>query len=120
MKLMIKKKLLLIDDETDILEFLSYNFKKAGFDVSVAENGLKGIIEAESFSPDIIISDILMPEMNGINMCKLLRTKPQFQQTPLIFLTAVDDDYQVMHAMLSGADQCISKPATFTFLLSLV
>jgi len=65
-----KKKILIIDDEPDILEFLSYNFRKKDFNVFTANNGLEGLKNAEVQSPDIIISDILMPEMYGIEMCK--------------------------------------------------
>lgn len=114
------KKILLIDDEPDILEFLSYNFKKNGFVVSIANDGREGIEQAEATLPDIIVSDILMPGVSGIEMCKLLRNKPAFKDIPIIFLTAVNDDYQVMHAMLSGGDQYVAKPVRFDYLLALV
>ena len=115
-----EKKILIIDDEPDILEFLSYNFKKNGYDVFRAVDGRDGIKQAESTHPDIIVSDILMPNVNGIEMCKLLRNRSEFADTPFIFLSAVHDDYQVMHAMLSGADQYVSKPIRFEYLLSMV
>jgi two-component system alkaline phosphatase synthesis response regulator PhoP len=114
------KKILLIDDEPDILEFLSYNFKKNGFAVTIANDGREGIEQAESTLPHLIVSDILMPGVSGIEMCKLLRNKPAFKDTPIIFLTAVNDDYQVMHAMLSGGDQYVAKPVRFDYLLALV
>ncbi|HEY6162781.1 MAG TPA: response regulator [Bacteroidia bacterium] len=114
------KKILIIDDEPDIVEFLSYNFVKNGFEVIRAVDGKDGIVKAESANPDIIVSDILMPELNGIEMCKVLRNRNSFRNTPFIFLSAVHDDYQVMHAMLSGADQYISKPIRFEYLLNMV
>lgn len=112
-------KLLIVDDEADILEFLSYNFSKKGFDVSVALNGTEGIKKAVLCKPDLIISDILMPGIDGIEMCKELRKHARFQSVPVIFLTAVHDDYQVMYAMLTG-DQYLQKPVKFDFLLGLV
>lgn len=113
-------KLLIVDDEPDILEFLSYNFRKKGFDVVVANNGLEGILQAKEESPQLILSDILMPEMDGIEMCKEIRKMEQFYRTPFIFLTAVTDDYKVLYAMSSGADQFVSKPIRFEYLLNMV
>lgn len=114
------KKILIIDDEPDILEFLSYNFRKKEFNVITANNGLEGIKKAESELPQLIISDILMPELDGIEMCKAIRKIPKLNLTPFIFLTAVSDDYKVLYAMLSGADQYASKPIKFQYLLIMV
>src|SRR3989344_2304986 len=113
-------KVLLVDDEPDILEFLSYNFQKHGFAVVIANNGLEGILQAKDELPELIISDILMPYMDGIEMCKELRKMEEFYRIPFIFLTAVTDDYRVLYAMTSGADQFISKPIRFEYLLSMV
>lgn len=113
-------KILLVDDEPDILEFLSYNFRKHGFTVVVANNGLEGMLQAKDESPQLIISDILMPYMDGIEMCKAIRNMEQFYRIPFVFLTAVSDDYKVLYAMTSGADQFISKPIRFEYLLSMV
>ena len=113
-------KILIVDDEPDILEFLSYNFRKHGFEVVVAGDGLEGIKRANAELPDLIISDILMPEMDGIEMCKVIRKSEQFYRTPFIFLTAVTDDYKVVYAMSSGADQIASKPIRFEYLLNMV
>jgi two-component system, OmpR family, alkaline phosphatase synthesis response regulator PhoP len=115
-----QQKILLIDDEPDILEFLSYNFRKKEFNVVTANNGLEGIKQAEAEIPDIIISDILMPEMNGIDMCKSIRKNVAFNSTPFIFLTALTDDYKVLHAMLSGGDEFVTKPIRFDYLLAIV
>ena len=113
-------KVLLVDDEPDILEFLSYNFRKKGFEVIIANNGLEGIKQAQKELPQLIISDILMPEMDGIEMCKIIRSKEPFYRIPFIFLTAVSDDYKILYAMSSGADQFISKPIRFDYLLNMV
>ena len=113
-------KILLVDDEPDILEFLSYNFRKKGFEVVVANNGLEGIQQAKKELPQLIISDILMPEMDGVEMCKEIRNIESFYRIPFIFLTAVTDDYKVLYAMSSGADQYASKPIRFEYLLTLV
>ena len=110
----------MVDDEPDILEFLSYNFQKHGFAVVIANNGLEGILQAKDELPELIISDILMPYMDGIEMCKELRKMEEFYRIPFIFLTAVTDDYKVLYAMTSGADQFISKPIRFEYLLSMV
>lgn len=119
-KMNTSKKILIVDDEPDILEFLSYNFRKKGFHVATAINGLEGIKKAESELPQFIISDILMPELDGIEMCKAIRKIPKLKSTPFLFLTAVNDDYKVLYAMLSGADQYISKPIRFEYLLVMV
>ncbi|HTL82736.1 MAG TPA: response regulator [Bacteroidia bacterium] len=113
-------KILIVDDEPDILEFLKYNFTKAGFRVQTASNGKEALVKVKEEIPTVIVSDILMPEMDGIAMCKELRKEEQFRNIPLIFLTAVTDDYKVLHAMTSGADQFISKPIKFESLLKMV
>lgn len=115
-----QQKVLLIDDEPDILEFLSYNFRKNKFNVITANNGLEGIEKAESELPGIIISDILMPVMNGIDMCKIIRKNSAMNLTPFIFLTALNDDYKMLHAMLTGADEFVTKPIRFEYLLAIV
>lgn len=114
------KHILLIDDEPDILEFLSYNFRKRDFVVTTASNGLEGIEKAEQSTPEIIVSDILMPQMNGIDMCKEIRKRKALEHVPFIFLSAVKDDYRVMAAMMAGATQYASKPIRFEYLLSMV
>ena len=99
---------------------MAYNFRKHGFSVATALNGNEGIAAAQTDAPDIIISDILMPEMDGIQMCKEMRTDKRFTNTPFIFLTAVTDDYKVLYAMSAGADQFASKPIRFEALLQMV
>ena|ERR1043165_5032203 len=114
------KKILLVDDEPDILEFLSYNFRKKGYEVIVAADGKEGVVKAKTIQPDLVISDILMPEMDGIEMCTLIRLDPDIRLVPFIFLTAVSDDYKILYAMTSGADQFVSKPVKFEYLHQIV
>jgi two-component system alkaline phosphatase synthesis response regulator PhoP len=116
----LQQKILLVDDEPDILEFLSYNFRKKQFNVITASNGLEGITKAQTEMPDIIVSDIMMPTMNGIELCKYIRNNTGTNLTPFIFLTALNDDYKVLHAMLSGADEFVTKPIRFEYLLAIV
>ena len=115
----VKPKILLVDDEKDVLEFLSYNFRRSGYEVQVASSGREGLSVMRAFVPDLIIADIMMPEMNGVVMCKLLKSDPEFSHTPVIFLSATQDDYQVIHAGIAGEDY-ISKPVRFPVLLNIV
>lgn len=71
-------------------------------------------------TPDIIISDILMPELDGIQMCKELRKKSELDETPIVFLSAIQDDYRFLHAMYSGGDEYLAKPIRFDYLLTIV
>ncbi len=111
-------KILLVDDEPDILEFLSYNLKKEGYEVSAAANGRQGIEIARMIDPDLIILDIMMPEMDGIETCRLLREIPQFKNTMIVFLTARNEDYSQLAGFGVGADDYITKPVKPKILLS--
>jgi two-component system, OmpR family, alkaline phosphatase synthesis response regulator PhoP len=103
-------KILLVDDEPDILDFLSYNLKKEGFDVFTAENGLKAIEIATKIQPDLIVLDVMMPQLDGVETCRRLRAMPDFKQTVIIFLTARDEDFTQVAALDVGGDDYISKP----------
>jgi two-component system, OmpR family, alkaline phosphatase synthesis response regulator PhoP len=103
-------KILLVDDENDILDFLSYNLKKEGFDVLTAENGLKGIEVAKTFKPDLIVLDVMMPQLDGIETCRTLREMSDFKDTIIIFLTARDEDFTQVAALEVGGDDYIAKP----------
>lgn len=102
--------ILLVDDEADIIEFLSYNLRKEGFEVFAAQSGAEGIKLAEEIHPDIIVLDIMMPDMDGISVCEELRSKPLFQHTPILFLTALKDDITEEKAMNACGDGYITKP----------
>lgn len=107
---MANAKILIVDDEPDILEFLQYNLEKEGYSVFVADNGAKGLEEAKRLLPDLIILDIMMPEMDGVEVCRRLRTDSQFDSTIITFLTARQEDYSQIAALEQGGDDYISKP----------
>lgn len=103
-------KILLVDDESDILEFLSYNLKKEGFQVVTAGNGIEAIEKAKKFHPHLIILDVMMPEMDGIETCEKLRSLPDFSDVLISFLTARGEDYSQIAGFEAGADDYINKP----------
>ena len=103
-------KVLVVDDEQDILEFLSYNLEKDGFEVLTAENGRQAVEIAKKEEPDIILLDVMMPEMDGIEACRTMREMPQFEHTIIAFLTARTEDYSQIAGFETGADDYISKP----------
>ena len=109
---------MIVDDEPDILEFLQYNLKKEGFVVLAAQDGLQGLAAAEQHKPDLILLDIMMPEMDGVELCRQLREKKEFQDTPIAFLTARDEDFSQITALDVGGDDYITKPIKPRVLLS--
>ena len=113
-------KILVVDDEPDILEFVQYNLQKEGFSVSTAEDGLAGLEEARRVKPDLIILDIMMPEMDGVEVCRQLRSESLFDNTVIAFLTARDDDYSQIAALDVGGDDYITKPIRPRVLVSRV
>ena len=90
------EKILLVDDEPDILEFLSYNLKKSGYQVHTANNGEEGIKTALTTKPDLIILDVMMPVMDGIETCEQMRTMDELGHPIIVFLTARSEDYSQM------------------------
>jgi two-component system, OmpR family, alkaline phosphatase synthesis response regulator PhoP len=105
-----QKKILIVDDEPDILEFLRYNLKKEGFKVVTAPDGKQAIKIAEIEKPDLIILDIMMPEMDGIETCRQMREHKEFADTPIAFLTARDEDFSQIAALDVGGDDYVTKP----------
>lgn len=103
-------KILVVDDEPDILEFLQYNLTKEGFQVLTASNGKDGLITAESERPDLIILDIMMPNMDGVEVCRAIRANKQLDNTLIAFLTAREEDYSQIAALDVGGDDYITKP----------
>jgi two-component system alkaline phosphatase synthesis response regulator PhoP len=103
-------KILIADDEPDILEFLSYNLKKEGYDVVTAEDGIQAVNKARQEKPDVIILDIMMPNMDGIGACELLRGMKEFQHTVIVFLTALGDEKSEIKGFDAGGDDYIIKP----------
>lgn len=105
-----KNNILVVDDEPDIRELIEYNLKKEGYRVATAANGKQAIVQAKREVPDLIILDIMMPEMDGIEACRLMRTMPEFKNTFMVFLTARSEEYSEIAGFNVGADDYIAKP----------
>ncbi|MBI5218051.1 MAG: response regulator transcription factor [Bacteroidia bacterium] len=112
------KKILIADDEPDILEFLKYNLVKEGFEVSTANNGVEALKVAYSAHPDLILLDVMMPEMDGIETCRKIRETAALKNTFIIFLSARAEDYTQIAGLESGADDYIVKPVKLRVLIS--
>ena len=113
-------KVLIVDDESDILEIVSYNLESAGYEVYTASNGIEGIALAKEQQPQSIILDVMMPGMDGIETCEKLRSLPQLDQTIIAFFTARGEDYSQMAGFEAGADDYITKPIKPKILVSKV
>jgi two-component system alkaline phosphatase synthesis response regulator PhoP len=111
-------KILLVDDEPDVLDFLAYNLKKEGSDVFTALDGESAIRIAKEVSPDLIVLDIMMPIMDGIEACRELRMLPQTKNALIVFLTARNEDYSLIAGLEAGADDFLSKPLAPRVLVS--
>lgn len=111
-------KILIIDDEIDILEIIKYNLKKEGFEVEVAENGMIGIEKAKTFLPDLILLDVMMPQMDGIEVCETIRSIKVLESVLICFLTARSEDYSQIAGLDAGADDYIAKPVKPKILIS--
>lgn len=105
-----KQKILIVDDEPDILELIEYNLKKEGYQVFLAHNGQEAVTEAKRTLPDLIVLDIMMPKMDGIEACRIMRTMPEFKNTFMVFLTARSEEYSEIAGFNVGADDYIAKP----------
>ena len=103
-------KILLVDDEVDVLDFMKYNLEKEGFWVYTARDGVEAIQLAKKVSPHLIILDLMMPKLDGIETCRELRGMPEFKNTLITFLTARDEDYSQIAGFEVGADDYITKP----------
>ncbi|MGA1583643.1 MAG: response regulator transcription factor [Saprospiraceae bacterium] len=103
-------KILIVDDEPDILEFITYNLSKEGYHVFTASDGQKAMELARQHKPHLVILDIMMPEMDGVEVCRALRQSPEFDRTLIAFLTARNEDYSQIAALDVGGDDYITKP----------
>ena len=115
-----RQKILLVDDEEDILEFLSYNLRKDGFEILTANNGSKGLVLAKKHKPDLVILDVMMPEMDGVDVCQRIRELPELDETLVLFLSARAEDYSELAGFSAGADDYITKPIKPKLLISRV
>ncbi|MDC0096856.1 response regulator transcription factor [bacterium] len=112
--------ILLVDDELDILEIIGYNLSGEGYNVVTAQNGVEAIKKAKKHKPKLIILDVMMPEMDGIEACEKLRLIPELAETVITFLTARGEDYSQVAGFEAGADDYITKPIKPKVLISKV
>lgn len=112
------ERILIVDDEPDILEFIAYNLKREGYEVFTASDGGQALQVARECSPNLILLDIMMPVHDGVEVCRQLRAMPEFQKTIIAFLTAREEDYTQIAALDSGGDDFINKPIRPKVLLS--
>lgn len=113
-------RILLVDDEPDILEIVSYNLSAEGYEVFTAKNGVEGVAKAKKKVPHLIIMDVMMPEMDGIEACEMIRNTPGLENTIITFLTARGEDYSQVAGFDAGADDYITKPIKPKVLVSKV
>ena len=111
-------KILIADDEPDIIEIISFHLTKAGFNVMTAKDGSEAIEKAKLFTPDCIILDIMMPKRNGFEVCEYLRSNKQFDKTLIVLLTAMNDEASHIKGLELGGDDFVSKPISPKVLLS--
>lgn len=114
------RNILIADDEPDIIEIISYNLKSEGYNIFVATNGEEALQMAKTYKPDLIILDVMMPYKTGFEVCKILRSKPDFQETVIIFLTALNDESTEIKGLETGGDDYITKPISPKVLISRV
>lgn len=111
-------RILLVDDEPDILEFVSYNLLREGFEVQTASNGAQALTIAEQFLPHLVLLDVMMPEMDGMETCRRMRQMPQLDNTMIVFLSARGEDESQLAGFEMGADDYITKPVKVKLLVS--
>jgi len=114
------KKILIADDEPDILEILEYNLSDEGYEVIKAKDGDEALFLAKQHKPDLIILDVMMPRKTGMEVCKILRSQPEFENTLIIILTALSDEVSHIKGLEMGADDYVSKPISPKVLISRV
>ena len=104
------KKILIADDEEDILDIISYNLGEQGYEIFTARDGNEALDQARKLQPDLIILDVMMPHKTGMEVCHILRANPEFKNTLIVFLTALNDENSQIKGLETGADDYISKP----------
>ncbi|HNP48335.1 MAG TPA: response regulator [Bacteroidia bacterium] len=113
-------KVLVVDDEPDIVEILTYNLKKENYQVFAAYNGEEAIQSAGVNHPDLIIMDIRMPGISGIEACRIIKHDDKVKDIPVLFLTADSDEYTTMNAIDAGGDHFITKPIRPSLLIGMI
>ncbi|NBB77405.1 MAG: response regulator [Bacteroidetes bacterium] len=115
---MSKQTILVVDDEQDLLDLIEYNLRQEGYEVILAEDGQEGIQKAREHMPDLLLLDIMMPQMDGIEVCDRMREDPDLSHIPIIFLTARSDEKTEIEGLNKGADDYITKPISTNKLVS--
>ena len=111
-------RILLVDDEVDILEFVRYNLVREGYEVYTAQNGAEALQRAAACRPHLILLDMMMPVMDGVETCRAIRRDPRLRDTMIVFLTALGEDEHQLTGFAAGADDYISKPIKMHILVS--
>ncbi len=111
-------KILVVDDEPDIVEFISYNLKSKGYQIATAADGIEAIRKAKEFKPDLVLLDVMMPNKDGMQTIRELRQTPGFESIAIIFLTALSDEKSEIEGLNLGADDYIAKPIKPELLLT--
>ena len=115
-----RKKLLVVEDNSDLLELLRLGLKEAGYSVATAANGLEALKKMRSVAPDLVVLDLVLPELDGFAVCETLRRDPAFAALPVIVLTGLTGEFTRYAGLEAGADECVSKPVTPDQLLARV
>lgn len=105
-----RKKILIVDDEPDVTDLVAYHLKTKGFHVEVLNDATASIAKARNFLPDVVILDIMMPHLSGLQICRILRSEPKLSRVPIIFLTAKAEPHDRIEGFESGADDYLPKP----------
>jgi two-component system alkaline phosphatase synthesis response regulator PhoP len=113
-----RRKILVVDDDADIVELLSFNLKKAGFAIGTASNGIEALKKIRSMRFDLILLDLMMPEMDGFSLCEILRRNAETASVPVIMLTALSGDLARLSGLESGANEYVTKPFSLKQLVS--
>lgn len=111
-------RILVVDDEPDIIEFICYNLKKEGFRFESASNGKEALEKIPQFKPDLVLLDVMMPVMDGLEACRLMRHMPEMENAYIVFLTARSEEYSEISGFNAGADDYIAKPIKPQLLMS--
>jgi DNA-binding response OmpR family regulator len=115
-----RKKILVVDDDADLVELLSFNLKKAGFAIGTAFDGIEAIKKARSIAPDLILLDLMLPELDGFAVCEILRRDSATASIPVIMLTALSGELGRLTGLDSGANDYVTKPFSLKQLVSKV
>jgi len=116
----VRNRILVVEDESDLLELLSFNLKKAGFSVATAKSGIEALKKARSVSPHLILLDLMLPELDGFAVCETIRKDPHNASTPIIILTALSSELARLAGFEAGASDYLSKPFRLEELLARV